>query len=93
MTGASKRSASRSHAITRSRRVLDRASRQFRTTPSDATRRAVELSTHALQLADLLSENPGHNQEGQFRQWEDAWLAAHLAMYRISRQLREQPTR
>jgi len=79
----STRSVSRSKALKRSVRLLDRALRHFRITPSGRTRRAVELSMDALQLADLLSENSSLNRGRQFDRWEDAWLAAHLTIYQV----------
>jgi len=73
----------------RCRRLLDWAMRQFCALPCAGARNAVELAMEAVQLADRLQEDPGCNQEGQLRCWEDAWLVAHLAVYRLARHRRE----
>jgi hypothetical protein len=37
----------------------------------------------AVQRADLLAQDPGSQPDGQLRAWEEAWLAAQLALNQI----------
>jgi hypothetical protein len=89
MTADATKRIPRSRAMQRCRRLLDWAMGQFCALPCSAARNAVELAMEAVQLADRLQEDPACNQEGQLRRWEDAWLLAHLAVYRLARQRRD----
>jgi len=39
----------------------------------------------AVQRADLLPENPSSQRDSQLHAWEEAWLAAQLALQQIPR--------
>ena len=44
----------------------------------------LELAMEAVQRADLLPAIPGSQRDGQLRAWEEAWLAAQLALQQIT---------
>jgi hypothetical protein len=46
------------------------------------------LARRAVQRADRLPEDRRDRRDVQVRSWEDAWLAAHLAIYGIHRRRR-----
>lgn len=73
----------RKDALRRSQKTLAAALRRFRAFPWGPTRTAVELAMEAVQRADLLAEDPGSQRDGQLRAWEEAWLAAQLALNQI----------
>lgn len=77
---------SREAALKRSWRILKRAVRTFRALPSVAARAAIEHALDAVQRADQLAEDPQVRASADVRHWEDAWLAAHLGLYRIAKQ-------
>jgi hypothetical protein len=83
---ATKDTLSRKAALKRSHRILKRALRVFRASPSIATRAAVEHALDAVQRADQLAEHPQLRAKDDVRHWEDAWLAAYLGLYWIAKQ-------
>jgi len=83
---APKGTLSRKAALKRSRRILKRAVRTFRASPSVAARAAVEHALDAVQRADQLADHPQARTNPDIRHWEDAWLAAYLGLYRIAKQ-------
>jgi hypothetical protein len=85
---ATKGTLSRKAALKRSRRILARALRVFRASPTIAARAAVEHALDAVQRADQLAEHPQPQANEEVRRWEDAWLAAYMGLYRIARQRR-----
>ena len=73
----------RKDALRRSHKTLAAALRKFRAFPWGPTRTAVEVAMEAVQRADLLAQDPGSQRDGQLRAWEEAWLAAQLALNQI----------
>jgi len=80
---------SRLDALTRSRKTLQQAMRLFHAMPSTQARTAVELAMEACQRADLLWPSPEAHRADLVRQWTDAWLAAHVAVYKIIKHRRQ----
>jgi hypothetical protein len=74
---------SRKDALRRSHKTLTAAVRKFRAFPWGRSRTALELAMEAAQRADLLPENPSSQRDSQLRAWEEAWLAAQLALQQI----------
>jgi hypothetical protein len=81
-----KHALSRKSALKRSHRILDRALRAFRASPSCAERAAIEHALDAVQLADQLARNPQLLCDADVERWKDAWIAAYLGLYRIAKQ-------
>jgi hypothetical protein len=75
-------------ASARSRKTLERAMRLFLAIPSTNARTAVELAMEAVQRADLLQTSPEANRGEPLRHWTDAWIAAHVAVYRLQKHRR-----
>jgi hypothetical protein len=71
----------RKDALRRSHKPLSAALRKFRAFPWGPTRTAVELATEAVQRADLLAQGPAISAMDNSARWEEAWLAAHLALH------------
>ncbi len=76
---------SRKDALRRSHKTLTAAVRKFRAFPWGRSRTALELAMEAVQRADLLPENPSSQRDSQLHAWEEAWLAAQLALQQIPR--------
>lgn len=74
---------SRKDALRRSHKTLTAAIRKFRAFPWGRSRAALELAMEAVQRADLLPANPSSQRDSQLRAWEEAWLAAQLALEQI----------
>lgn len=81
----STRDTSRKATLKRSHKLLKHALRYFRAWPAQAERAAVEHALDMVQRAYLLIDPPQHGREADVRRWEDAWIAAHLALRAIAK--------